>query len=78
MVDSLLPASSIVQMSRVTASVCMRRCWVCACVCFCRYVAASIIVFGFWTIGLCVYVFFFARVRSRDLFAVWMDCWIDC
>ena len=38
-------------------SVCMRRCWVCACVCFCRYVAASIIVFGFSIIGLCVYAF---------------------
>ena len=42
----------------------MRRCWFCACVCFCRHVAASISVFGFWTIGLCAYVFL-RRVCDR-------------
>ena len=38
-------------------SVCMRRSRLCGCVRFWKYFAASLGVFGFWTIGLCVYVF---------------------
>ena len=79
MVDGLMPASTYWLMCREWLHFCLYASIVGLRLRMflevCRGQHRRVWVLDNWDVRICVSL---ARVRSRDLFIVWMGCWIEC